>query len=185
MNYPPEVTGIAPYTGGLAEHLVMRGHRDAVATTFPHYPKWEVERTYQGRWRAIEYRHGVEVRRGAVYLPRGRSTVRRLLYDSSLAASTLLNGVTVSRPEVVLCVSPPIQLGVTASLLARRWRASLALLIKDLPIDAALAVGMLRPGLAFRRGRRFAERHYARAHVLDAYEAVLTRSAEPARASIT
>jgi colanic acid biosynthesis glycosyl transferase WcaI len=160
MNYPPELTGIAPYTGGLAEHLVTRGHRVTVATTFPHYPKWEVERPYQGRWRAVEHRHGVEVRRGAVYVPRGRSTVRRLLYDSSLAASTLLNCITVSRPDVVLCVSPPIQLGVTASFLARRWQASLALLVKDLPLDAALAVGMLRPGLAFRLGRILERRVY-------------------------
>ena len=153
MNYAPEVTGIAPYTTGLAEHLAGRGHHVTVATTFPHYPRWRVEPPHDGRWRLIERRNGVEVRRGAVLLPDGRSAFRRMLYDTSLAVTALLNSTTVPRADLVFCVSPPIQLGLAAWILARRWHVPLVLQVKDLPVDAALAVGMLRPGRALALGR--------------------------------
>ncbi len=162
MNYAPEVTGIGPYTAGLAEHLVSRGHQVTVATAFPHYPEWRVKQPYRGRWRLVEHRGGVEVRRGAIYLPRRRSAVRRMLYDSSLAAGALVNGLSAARPDFILCISPPIQLGLTAMVLSRLWRSRFGLLIQDLPLEAALAVGMLRRGPVYRLGR-FVERLVYRA----------------------
>jgi len=153
MNYPPELTGIAPYTAGIAEHFAALGHRVRVATTFPHYPGWQVEAPYRGQWRCIEHCNAVEVRRGPVYLPGRRSTLQRVIYDTSLAASTLLNSISAPRPDLIFCVSPPIQLGLTASLLARRWGAPVILQVKDLPLDAAVAVGMLHQGRAYRLGR--------------------------------
>jgi colanic acid biosynthesis glycosyl transferase WcaI len=153
MNYAPEVTGIGPYTAGIAEHFAMLGHRVRVATTFPHYPSWRIQAPYQGQWRCIEQCNGVKVRRGPVYLPSRRSALQRVIYDTSLAVSTLLNSVCAPRPDLIFCVSPPIQLGLTAFLLARRWRVPIILQVKDLPLDAALAVGMLRPGYTHRVGR--------------------------------
>lgn len=153
MNYAPEVTGIAPYTAGLAEHLTENGHEVSVATTFPHYPQWAVQPPYDGHWRAIERLNGVDVRRSRVLLPKRHSTTGRIGYDSSLVAGTLLNSLPGQRPDLVLCISPPIQLGLTAAVLARTWRVPLVLLVQDLPLDAALAVGMLRRGPAVRLGR--------------------------------
>ncbi len=153
MNYAPEMTGIAPYTAGLAEHLAACGHRVSVLTTCPHYPQWSVQPPYRGRWRVVERRGGVFVRRGPVLLPRRGSAVWRVAYDTSLALTTLLNAAPVPRADVVLCVSPPIQLGITAAVLARRSGAALALLVQDLPLDAALAVGLLRPGRVVALGR--------------------------------
>ena len=42
INYAPEVTGIAPYTTGLAEGLAQRGHTVDVWTGLPHYPQWQI-----------------------------------------------------------------------------------------------------------------------------------------------
>lgn len=169
MNYAPEMTGIGPYTAGLAEHLACCGHQVTVATALPHYPRWQVDDAYRGRWRWQEHQNGVDVRRTAVYLPRRRSAAQRVLYDSSLAAGALLNSLALPRPDVIFCISPPIQLAVMALALAQRWRSPFVLQIKDLPLDLALAVGMLRPGPAVRVGRaleRLVYRHADRITVI-------------------
>src|SRR4030095_2814367 len=42
LNYPPEPTGVAVYTGALAQDLVKRGAEVRVITGVPHYPQWQV-----------------------------------------------------------------------------------------------------------------------------------------------
>ncbi len=42
INYSPELTGIGPYTAGLAEHLASRGDDVTVITGLPHYPDWRI-----------------------------------------------------------------------------------------------------------------------------------------------
>ena len=75
----------------------------------------------------------------------------------------------------MLCVSPPIQVAFAGALVARSWRAPLVLLVQDLPLDAALSVGMLRPGAAHRAGRWLERRAYALAHRI----VVISRRFEP------
>lgn len=153
MNYAPEKTGIAPFNTGLAEHLVAEGHPVTVLTTFPHYPEWRVAPEYRGRWLVREQRHGVHVIRCRGYVPARRSTLRRVAYDSALAVPAVLVGLRLSKPDVVLAVSPPLQLAAVAWLLAWRHRARFVLQVKDLVPDVAIALGMLRNKLAIRAGR--------------------------------
>ena len=40
INFAPEVTGIGPYTFGLARGLSERGFTVSVHTGIPHYPQW-------------------------------------------------------------------------------------------------------------------------------------------------
>jgi len=147
------VTGIAPYTTELAEHLAGRGHNVTVATTFPHYPHWKVQPPYSGLLRGIERRGGVEVRRSPVVMPKKGSAIWRISYDTSLAIGSFLNAVNLPRQDLVLCVTPPTQLAISCAALARAWDAPLVLLVKDLPIDAAKAVGLLKSTLVIKLGR--------------------------------
>ncbi len=160
MNYAPELTGIAPYTTGLAEALASKGHHVSVLTSFPHYPRWTFTPEDARRWWQVEERHGVRVLRTKVLLPRRGSAISRIAYDSSLVVGALVQSLRVHAADVVLCISPPIQLALGAVLLARRWHAPLALLIKDLPLDAALAVGLMRPGRALSIARHLEHAAY-------------------------
>ncbi len=83
VNYAPEETGIAPYTTGLAEHLVQRGHQVTVITGVPSYPQWRVYPEYRKVLLRRELRAGVEVRRVRNYVPRRQSTLQRGLYEAS------------------------------------------------------------------------------------------------------
>ena len=47
LHYPPEHSGNAVYSGGLAEALAQRGVSVNVVTGLPHYPQWRVYDGYQ------------------------------------------------------------------------------------------------------------------------------------------
>ena len=152
-NYAPEALGIGPYTTGLAEHFKARGHDVTVLTSFPHYPTYG----WQGRpglYRR-ELRAGVVVRRLRVILPKRRSAIWRVVFDTSVGAGLLIGSIGVSRPDLVLSVIPTLQSGMAGGILAESWGVPLILWIHDLPIEAALAVGMLRPGTLPKLGASF------------------------------
>jgi colanic acid biosynthesis glycosyl transferase WcaI len=166
VNYAPEQTGIAPFNTGLAEHLSALGHRVSVVTTFPHYPAWRIADGYRGRLAARERMNGVELHRLWSYVPRRKSTLRRIAYDSSLAPLALARGLALARPNLVLAVSPPLQLAAAAALVARARRARFVLQVKDLVPDIAIALGLLRNRAALAAARRLERFVYRRADVI-------------------
>jgi colanic acid biosynthesis glycosyl transferase WcaI len=151
VNYAPEVTGIGPYTTGLAEHLAAEGHDVIVATTFPFAPLW---RWFDPppRWRAREWLNGVDVWRTKVVLPPRRTLAWRIVFDSSIGLTSALTALSIPRVDVAICVSPPIQTTLTGA--AVRFKlGKLVMFVQDLPTEAAHSVGMLKKGVALRAGR--------------------------------
>ncbi len=163
MNYAPERTGIAPFTTDLAEALVMRGHQVTVATTFPHYPEWETYADYRGKRVMREMRNGVTVLRRRIYLPKRATALRRILYDSSLAAVAFWSGLQTRDADLILAVEPPIQAGAAARLLAQWKGVPYALWIQDLALEAAMSVGMMHASPALRFGQWLESWSHARA----------------------
>lgn len=151
VNYSPEVTGIGPYTTGLAEHLAGHGHEVVVATTFPFAPLW---RWFEPppRWRTRERLNGVDVWRTKIVLPPRRALAWRIIFDSSIALTSALTALSIPKVDITICVSPPIQTTLTAAAL-RFKLGKLVILVKDLPTEAARSVGMLKGGVALRAGR--------------------------------
>ncbi|WP_435199465.1 hypothetical protein [Qipengyuania sp. 902] len=49
LNYSPEPIGIGPYSAGLAEALVARGHEVQAVVGQPYYPEWKLYERYKGR----------------------------------------------------------------------------------------------------------------------------------------
>ncbi len=165
LNYAPEVVGIGPYTTELAEHLAGEGHEVSVLTGFPYYPHWRIDPSYERkRPYLVEMINGVKVIRSPILLPGTRqSTFRRILFDSSLSVTAFMRSVGVGRLDTVICVSPPLQLGLTAWLIARSRGARFLLHLQDLVPDVALSVGMMREGAAVGIARRLERFVYARA----------------------
>jgi len=157
MYYAPDLTGIASTATCLCEYLATAGHRVSVLTGPPHYPQWKVPEAYKGKWWLRETIKGVEVHRGYVFLPSRRTTIRRILYDTSVAVSSIFTGLAVKDADVILAITPPLQLGLTGLFLSRLSKAPLVLKVQDLVPDLAIAVGMLRNrfaiGLAHRMER--------------------------------
>lgn len=173
-NYRPEQMGIGPNTATLSEALIQRGHAVQVCTTFPHFPAWRIADGYRGRVRSREILEGVVVLRSWCTMGGGRNAIRRILYDTSMSTGIFLNSLRFT-PDVVVSISPPIQLGIAGALLARRSKAAHVLAVKDLPLDLALATGMMRPGAAFRAGKKIERAAYRHADLITVITSGFTR----------
>jgi colanic acid biosynthesis glycosyl transferase WcaI len=136
VNYAPEETGIAPYTTGLAEYLVQRGHRVTVITGVPSYPQWRVYPAYRKVLLQRELRAGVEVWRVRNYVPHRQSTLQRGLYEASFLVGGLAK-LSASQPDAVLGVVPSLSGGMLAWTAARRLRCPYGLILQDLVGPAA------------------------------------------------
>jgi colanic acid biosynthesis glycosyl transferase WcaI len=142
--YAPERTGTAPLNTELCEYLASRGHQVSVLTGFPHYPEWKVPPAYRGKLWQQETRNGVTIFRSYAYIPSRRTTLRRILYDTSIGLTAALRGLPIGQVDLVLAVSPPLQAGLAGCFLASLKRVPMLLDLHDLVPDLAIAVGMLR-----------------------------------------
>jgi len=143
---------------------VAQGHHVSVATVFPHYPEWKLPAEYRrALWRR-EVRNGVHLYRGFVYVPSKQTTLRRILYDTSIGLSTTLRSLPVCAVDLVLAVSPPLQAGLAGCVLSWLKAAPLVLQVQDLVPDLAIALGMLRNPWAIRLARKgfTIDEHYQR-----------------------
>lgn len=146
INYAPEPTGIAPFNAGLAEWLAERGHEVEMVTTFPYYPAWRKQPGDRGRLYRTERAAGVTVRRCWHFVPARVTALRRMLHEASFLATSLARVLTLRRADVIVAVAPPLPLGVPVWLVSRLWRRPYVFHVQDLQPDAAVALGMLKPG---------------------------------------
>lgn len=165
INYWPEPTGIAPFNAGLCEWFAERGHAVEMVSTFAYYPAWKKNEADRGRLFRTDLRNGVTVRRCWHYVPARVTSLRRIFHEASFITTSFLRLLTLRRPDVLIVVSPPLPLGVPAWVISRLWRRPFVFHVQDLQPDAAVGLGMLKPG-AFTKVlyalERFAYRKAAR-----------------------
>ncbi|MCT9819036.1 glycosyltransferase family 4 protein [Microbacterium sp. W1N] len=113
LNYPPEPTGISPYTGAMARGLVRRGFITRVLTTHPHYPAWRIQPGY-GQWESTQTVHGVLVTRLLHYVPSRPAGLKRAASEASFGAR--LVGARWGRPDAIVLVSPALISSAAAAL---------------------------------------------------------------------
>jgi glycosyltransferase involved in cell wall biosynthesis len=112
---------------GMAE----RGHRVAVLTGYPHYPQWKRDETANG-FRSDEQIDGVDVHRLNHVVPRRLSWIGRAAMEITFGLQLLTS--RWGRPDVVICVSPPLLAAAMAIVRARlTWRRpAIGILVHDL-----------------------------------------------------
>lgn len=132
-----------------------------MATTFPFYPLWHWYEPPPG-WRIRQRVNGVDVWRTKILLPPRRTTAWRIAFDTSIALTSALTALSIPRVDITICLSPPVQTTLLGA--AMRFKlGKLVMLVKDLPIEAARAVGMLDDGLMLRVGRMVESAAYRQA----------------------
>jgi colanic acid biosynthesis glycosyl transferase WcaI len=147
INYRPDLTGISVYTTGLAEYLAGEGDCVDVYTGFSYYPGWRKNPKDQWRWFAREEIADVGVRRHYLYVPAQPSALKRMLHELSFVASVSLGYLFGQRADVTVIVSPSLFLGIPIALLAKLKGSATLFHVQDLQPDAAVDLGMLKPGL--------------------------------------
>jgi colanic acid biosynthesis glycosyl transferase WcaI len=141
-NYDPEPTGIGIVSTVWARGLRDRGHRVEVVAAHPHYP--------EPRWgtRSLPYREareGIDVLRLPLWIGRASAAERyrqELTFMAAQAAATPF----LSRPDVLVSVSPSFPALLPAVLNVRARRIPWVLWLHDLLPDGAAATGLVDEG---------------------------------------
>lgn len=105
LNYPPETTGISPYTGAMAAGLVRRGRNVRVLAGHPHYPDWKVAPGY-GQWSRRENIDGVSVHRLRHFIPARPTPMPRAAAEVTFGLRQIF--ARWGQPDVVVAVSPAL-----------------------------------------------------------------------------
>ena len=147
INYTPEVTGIAPFNRGLCDNLHAAGHRVRMVTTFSYYPKWRKTDEDSGWLYRTDVLAGVPVHRCWHYVPRRVTALKRIFHELTFAITSTVRMLVLERADVYVVVSPPLLLGPCAWLVTRVRRSRYVFHVQDLQPDAALGLGLLKPGL--------------------------------------
>jgi colanic acid biosynthesis glycosyl transferase WcaI len=114
----------------------------------PYYPKWRIDPDYKGKLFHHEERNGVNILRSWIWVPEKVTSAKRILFEASFLASSLLRALGSRNPELLLVVSPPLGLAISARILSRWSGAPYVFDVEDLQPDAAADLGMLpRPVL--------------------------------------
>ncbi|WP_222262187.1 glycosyltransferase family 4 protein [Modestobacter marinus] len=163
VQFEPEVTGAAPLNTDLCRYLQEQGHEVTAVVGFPSYPQWEVYEGYRGRWYAEEDHDGVRVLRVWQYVPRTPTAVRRILFDTTVAITSVLAALRTRRPDVILAVSTPLQMGLSAAILGTLWRRPFVFHMQDLLPESATEVGMVNNRRVVGLIHRLADAIYSRA----------------------
>src|ERR1700693_4566940 len=122
VNYWPEETGIGPLTTWRCEYLASRGHDVTVCTTMPYYPQWQVSDPYKrALWRR-ELHKGVKILRSWSWIPRQLTSMKRMIFEATFLMGNLIAALSAGKPDLLLVVSPPLGLGLTAGFLKRIWK---------------------------------------------------------------
>lgn len=177
INYWPEMTGIAVFSTGRAEHLAAAGHDVTMCTAVPYYPQWRVPSEYRGLKCRREQRNGVTILRCPLYVPAAVNPIRRVLHEASFIASSFVRSLFCRRPDLLFVVSPPLGLAIAAVILSWLWRVPYVFHVADLQPDTALDLGMVKPG-------RFARLLYAVERLGYERAAIVSTLTEPMRARI-
>jgi glycosyltransferase involved in cell wall biosynthesis len=148
MYYAPELSGSAPYTTDLAEHLARCGAVVDVVTTQPHYPQWRRHPDSRARWHR-ERLNGVSVHRVPCVVPAQPDLAWRAVYEASFVAAAARRALTLD-PDVVIGCSPTLLGAWLATTAARLGRLPLLQWVQDVVSSAAAQSGLAAgaPGAA-------------------------------------
>ncbi|MGH8021037.1 MAG: WcaI family glycosyltransferase [Opitutaceae bacterium] len=146
INYAPEQTGIAPYNTGLCEHLAQAGHDTRMLTTFSYYPEWRKAEDDRRRIYRTDTIEAVRVHRCWHYVPARPDALRRMIHEATFVLASFVRFLTLPRCDVAVVVSPPLLLGAAAWIACALRRSRYVFHVQDMQPDAAVMLGLLKPG---------------------------------------
>jgi len=135
----------------MADYLTDRGHHVSVVSQVPCYPAGVVYPGYEGAWFRREHQNGIQITRTWSFASPERSKFKpRFCNYASFMATALAGILTGPRPDIMLVYSPPLFLGMTASLAGKAWSCPFVFWVNDLWPRAAIHLGFMHEGPLYR-----------------------------------
>ena len=162
-NFPPETNAPATRTHEHARQWVAAGHQVTVLTNVPNFPAGRVFPGYRNKLWQREAMDGIRVVRVWTYVTANEGFFRRSLDYFSFGASSVIGGLFLRAPDVIVATSPQIFTALGACILAWIKRRPFVFELRDLWPDSIVAVGAMREGPLLRTLRRLEYWLYRRA----------------------
>ncbi|MCI0661776.1 MAG: glycosyltransferase family 4 protein [Acidobacteria bacterium] len=150
MRFHPDLTGTGPLVTDLATDLVEMGNEVTVVTSMPHYGRHEIPQEYRGRLLHHSNFKGIDLWRTYVYVPPNPSGFQRSINYLSYTFMSIVAGLMAKKPDVILCINPPITVGFSGWLLALARRVPLIFNVQDVWPDCLVIIDQLRSPLLTR-----------------------------------
>ena len=134
--------------GDLGRAFVQAGDDVTVLTTYPNFPQGRI---YPGHTQTLlhtETIDGIRVVRTPILAAGGHTPARKALLYATFAGSSLLRGLPLGRPDVVIGTTPPPTVAYTSLLLAERFGVPHVLDVRDIWPEAVVAAGRVQAGPA-------------------------------------
>ena len=143
--FPPEMGALASRISELAEVWAAEGAQVTVLTGFPNYPSGVVPEEYKDKLRRLLYKEEINgyqvVRTWLTTLSNDRAGARVLGY-LSFFLSSLLTGLFLAKPDVIIASSPPLTVGLSGWLISKIRRIPFVFEIRDLWPESITASGV-------------------------------------------
>jgi glycosyltransferase involved in cell wall biosynthesis len=141
--YPPEIGAPQNRLHELAVRLANQGVSVEVLTALPNYPKMQVFEAYRNRKNRKEIIEGISIHRSWIYVSKSKGIISRLLNYFSFVWSSYWIGRKLDKVDYLLVESPPLFLGYSAMLLAKKLDAKLIFNVSDLWPESAEKLGIV------------------------------------------
>lgn len=165
--YPPETGAPQNRLSSLAWHLKGSGNEVEVLTAFPNYPGNEIHADYKDKKKQEEYIDGIRILRSNIFISKKKAVMFRLLNYFSFAFSSYFLGTKkLHPPQVIICESPPLFLGITAIALKRKWKSKLVFNVSDLWPESAEELGIIKNKLLLNLSQKLANQIYKNADLV-------------------
>jgi glycosyltransferase involved in cell wall biosynthesis len=162
--YLPEPPPGAYRLASLAQTLKKRGHEVEVLTAWPNYPQFKVTEGYKQSFYGLEEMNGIRVHRSWAILLGKKGIFSRLLLFISFQFSSIINGLSkVNKPDLIICLSPPIINGFAGMILKKFHGAKLVLNIADLWPESGVKLGLIKNRLLIKMLVKLEEKLYQEA----------------------
>lgn len=143
--YPPENGAPQNRLSSLAYHLTQAGHTVEVVTAFPNYPEYVFHPDYRDKKRKVEVMDGIRVIRTNLFISKRSGPLYRLLTYLSFAFNSYFSALrNADTPQVLICESPPLFLGITALALKRKWKTKMVFNVSDLWPESVEQLGIIK-----------------------------------------
>lgn len=156
--YLPETGAPQNRLSSLAAHLQSFGAEVEVLTALPNYPRQEIYEGYEKKFYSSEKINGITIHRCSLFVSKKKGLGFRLTNYFSFAINAWRNArKKITKPDIIICESPPLFLGITAVFLKRKWACKLVFNVSDLWPESAEKMGIIKNKMILHRSYKLAK----------------------------
>jgi glycosyltransferase involved in cell wall biosynthesis len=127
-----------------AKYWSEQGHHITVLSGMVHYATGKKHPEYKGKFLVTEHEGpNITVKRCHVSEAYNRSFAGRAWAYLSFTFSSTIAGLFVHKPDVIICTSPPLTVGITGAILSKLKRIPMVFEVRDLWPESAIDTGVL------------------------------------------